>query len=321
MTPPGCVLDFERPLVELELRLAHLRAAGGDGPALAPQLALLEQQVDGLRRDTFSRLTRWQVVQLARHPCRPSPLDYLQRLAPDLVELKGDRAFADDPAIIGGPATLGGRAVMLVAHARGRDPAEQEAHHFGMPRPEGLRKAIRLYRLADRLGLPICTLIDTPGADPGAEAEERGQAMVIAEALATLAEVRPPVVACLVGEGGSGGALALSVADRLLMQEYAVFPVIAPEACSAILYRDGAHAAQSAESLQPTARDLLRLQLVDELVPEPPGGAHRDAAAAARLLGEAIARALDALAAQAPAGRLARRYARLRSYGSVAYAP
>lgn len=316
---PATVLDFEKPLVELELRIMRLRTLAADDAEVARTLGPLEEQVERLRHETFARLSRWQIVQLARHPARPSPLDYVERLAPDLFELRGDRAYGDDPAIIGGPATVAGRAVMVVAHARPRTAEEQQRRHFGQARPEGFRKAARLAALADQLGLPIVTFIDTPGAFPGAEAEERGQAMAIATALEAFASARTPIVACVVGEGGSGGALALSVSDALLMQEYSVFAVISPEACSSILYRDGSHAEETAESLRLTARDLAGLGLADEVVAEPQGGAHRNLDEAARLVGEAIARRLDALCAMPEAARLEARYRRLRSYGAPAF--
>lgn len=264
-------------------------------------------------------LSRWQVVQLARHPERPTPLDYVERLFPDFVELHGDRAFGDDPAIIGGPATFEGRSVMVIAHARGRNAAEQEARRQGMPRPEGFRKAARLVRLAARLGLPVITFVDTPGAYPGADAEARGQAMAIAESIEAFATCRSPVVACVVGEGGSGGALALAAADHILALEYSFFVVISPEACSSILFRDGSHAAVSAEALRPTAQDLAQQQLVDEVVAEPAGGAHLDPSVAIENVRVALARQLERLVQQPAADRLERRYTRLRSYGAPAY--
>ncbi len=315
----GAVLDFEKPILELEVRIARLRSLLPHSPDLAPQIDQLKSQVENLQRKIFAHLTRWQMVQLARHASRPSPLDYLDRLAPDFVELHGDRALADDPALVGGPATVAGRPVMLVAHARGRTHEEQEARRFAMTRPEGFRKAVRLFSLADRLGLPLVTFIDTPSAYPGDDAEEHGQALQIATALERLARVRVPVVACVVGEGGSGGALALSVSDRLLMQQYAIFAVISPEACSSILYRTGTHAHETAEALQLTSNDLIEQRLIDEIVPEPAGGAHRDLDQSARLVGDAIARALDELAVMPTESRLEARYRRLRAYGSVAY--
>lgn len=316
---PATVLDFERPLIELELRVARLQALGD--PALAETAAGLEQTVRRLRDETFARLTRWQIVELARHPGRPSPLDYIEGLCPDFLELHGDRARADDPAVVGGVGTVGGRACVVVGHALGRDEREQKERHFGMPQPAGFRKAARLARLASRLGLPIVTFVDTPGAWPGADAEEGGQAMAIADCLLAFAEARVPVVSCVVGEGGSGGALAFALADALLIQEYAVFAVISPEACSSILYRDGAHAEQSADALRLTARDLVDLDLVDECIDEPAGGAHRDIRAAVKLVGERIEHHLRALEGVTTDALLAARYRRIRAYGDVAFAP
>jgi acetyl-CoA carboxylase carboxyl transferase subunit alpha len=311
------LLDFETPIVELEIRIQKLRALLPQAPDLEEEVVRLETQVARLQRETFSQLSRWQIVQLARHPRRPTTLDYVERLFPDFMELHGDRVSGDDSAMIGGPATLDGVHVMVVAHARGRTPDEEQRRNFGMARPSGFRKAARLVRLADRLRLPVLSLLDTPGAYPGAEAEEHGQAPAIASAIEAFSETRTPIVACVLGEGGSGGALALSVSDRLLMQEYSVFPVISPEACSSILYRDGAHAEQMADALRLTARDLEELKLVDEVVPEPIGGAHRDPARAAELVGTALSRALRALMQQPEADRLDARYRRVRSYGSV----
>jgi acetyl-CoA carboxylase carboxyl transferase subunit alpha len=317
MTSP-VFLDFERPIVDLELRLSRLRAIAEREPELAREIAPLEAQVERLQRETFSRLTRWQTVQLARHQQRPTALEHARALPTELVELQGDRFAADDPAIVGGPASIGGHSVMLIAHARGRAPDEELLRNYGMARPAGFRKVIRLVRLADRLGLPIVTLIDTPGAHPGADAEEHGQAWAIAGAIDAFAQARVPVVSCVVGEGGSGGALALAVADRLLMLEYAVFEVISPEACSSILFRDGAHAESMAEALHLTARDLLRLQLIDELIAEPPGGAHRDPNRATEALRDAVVRALTDLRTQPVEVLLCKRYDRVRQYGAVA---
>lgn len=315
---PKTVLDFEKPILELELRVAKLRLLNDAG--LEPTVGKLQHQVERLRRETFARLTRWQRVQLARHPARPSPLDYMEGLVPDFVELHGDRSFAEDPAIIGGVGTVAGRACVVVAHARGRDDFEQNERRFGMPRPAGIRKAARLASMASRLGLPIVTFVDTPGAWPGADAEEQGQAMAIASCLEAFAAVRTPVVACVVGEGGSGGALALALGDALLIQEYAVFAVISPEACSTILYRDASHAEDTADALRLTAHDLESLGLVDERVPEPLGGAHRDVAQSVELVGKAVAEHLDSLCAMTDDDRLEKRWKRLRAYGSPAYA-
>lgn len=310
------LLDFEKPIVELELKLARLRAAAVGSDGVEAEVERLESQIDRLRRETFAGLSRWEVVQLARHPARPSPLDYIERLAPDFIELHGDRLHADDAAIAGGVGTICGRGAMILAHARGRTPEEQERRRFGMPRPEGFRKVERLVRLADQLGLPVVTFVDTPGAYPGPEAEERGQAMSIARCLEMLSVARPPVVSCVVGEGGSGGALALAVGDRLLVQRWSIFAVISPEACSSILFRDGTHARETAEALRLTAADMIEQGLADRLVEEPAGGAHRDRDEAARLVGEAIGAALDELSSTDLNARLDARYRRIRSYGA-----
>lgn len=275
-------------------------------------------------------LSRWEIVQLARHPKRPRPLDFLRAWAPDYYELKGDRRFGDDQAIVGGLASFGNRSVMLIALARqgsaeeflgAERPGELSTtpgERQGMVRPEGLRKAVRLARLADRLGLPIITLIDSPGAWPGADSEDRGLALAIAECLESFAAVKTVVLGCVLGEGGSGGGLALSVCDRLLMLEFAAFAVISPEACSSILFRSGENAPQSAEALQPSAHDLHRLGLVDQVVAEPPGGAHRSPEQATQLMATAVKEALDELSELPEEQRLTARYRRFRAYGELA---
>jgi len=312
------LLDFEKPIVDLESRTERLRAMVAQAPELAPEVERLESQIERLQRETFARLSRWEIVQLARHPARPTTLDYIERLIPDFVELRGDRVSGEDPALVGGVGTLAGRAVVLVAHARGRTPEEEQLRNFGMARPSGFRKAVRLVQLADRLGLPVVALVDTPGAYPGADAEEHGQALAISACIEAFALATVPTVSCVVGEGGSGGALALAAADELMMQEYTVFPVISPEACSSILYRDGAHAAEMADALRLTARDLESAQLIDSVVPEPAGGAHRNPSLAAELLGASIARALVALSELPASERRERRYRRFRAYGNLA---
>ena len=260
--------------------------------------------------------TRWELVERVRHPGRPTSVDYIERLATDFVELHGDRLASDDTAVVAGPARIGGRAVMLVGLERGRTPEEAVHRRRGAVLPDGFRKAIRLARLAERLGLPIVTFVDTPGGYPGELAEERGQTLAIAESLATFIGLRVPVVACVIGEGSSGGALALSVADRLIALSGAIFPVISPEACSSILFRDGEHARESAEALRFGAPDLLALGIVDELVEEPEGGAHLDKGLCAARLGEAIVSALDALSEVPSAELVTARAARVRSYGT-----
>lgn len=265
-------------------------------------------------------LSRWQIVQLSRLHERPTATTYLPLVFTDFVELHGDRFAMDDASIITGPARLDGRPVMVVAHGRGQTPEEEKARSYGMTRPSGFRKAQRIVRTAERLGLPIVTLIDTPGAYPGASAEEHGQAFTIAATLQTFARADVPIVACVIGEGGSGGALALSVSDRLLMMEYSVLEVISPEACSSILFRDGTHAEQVANALLLTAPDLLAQGLIDEIVPEPSDGAHRDAKAAASLLRSALASALNKVSSQSSSERMSARQQRIRRYGDASFA-
>jgi acetyl-CoA carboxylase carboxyl transferase subunit alpha len=248
----------------------------------------LSEKADRLRSEIFSRLTAWEQVQLARHPQRPYTLDYVSAVATDFVELHGDRAFSDDEAIVGGFMTIRDRRVMMIGHQKGRDTRENIRRNFGMPHPEGYRKANRLMRLAEKFKLPVVTLIDTPGAYPGLGAEERGQAQAIAENLKLMASLRVPVVSVVIGEGGSGGALALGVADRILMLQYAIYSVISPEGCAAILWKDQSKVKEAADALKLTARHLLSLGAIDRVIPEPPGGAHRDPGAMAEALGRVI---------------------------------
>ncbi len=337
-------LDFERPVLELERKIEELRriAAGldhvdhgvsmepltddheavvGEAPAgLDHQIEVLERRARELQESLYSRLSRWQIVQLSRHPSRPYTLDYVQRLTSDFIELHGDRAFGDDGAIVGGFARLDNRTVLIIGHQKGRTTKENMRRNFGMARPEGYRKAIRLMRLAERFGHPIVTLIDTPGAYPGIDAEERGQAQAIAEALEAMAGLTVPVVAVVIGEGGSGGALAIGVANRVLMLEYGTYSVISPEACSSILFKDSSHAEQAADALKLTAPDLLALSVIDEIVKEPPGGAHRDQEQAAARLGEAIRRHLGELSRMTPDALIADRYQRFRKLGALQHA-
>jgi acetyl-CoA carboxylase carboxyl transferase subunit alpha len=290
-------LDFERPVLELERQIDELRrmAAGRDRLSnmvstielrgkkkvgtldnLEERIADLEGKARKLKQQIFSKLNRWQIVHVARHPDRPYALDYVQHGLTDWNELHGDRRFAEDPSIVGGLARLQGEVVMVIGHQKGRDTRENVARNFGMPRPEGYRKALRLMQLADRFGIPILTLIDTPGAYPGIDAEERGQSQAIAEALEGMAGLGVPVVAVVTGEGGSGGALAIGVANRILMLEYGIYSVISPEGCASILFKDASYAERASDALKLTAPDLVELGIVDEVVPEPLGGAHRD---------------------------------------------
>lgn len=292
-------LDFERPISELEARIADLRATVPD----AAEIDRLEERARRMLRETYARLTPWQKTQVARHPARPRLSHYVRRLVSDFTPLAGDRRFADDPAIQGGPARWLGRPVMLIGHEKGWDTASRVAHNFGMARPEGYRKAARLIDMAGRLGLPVVTLVDTAGAFPGVDAEERGQAEAIARSIEACLACRTPVVAAIVGEGGSGGAVAIATADRVLMFEHAVYSVISPEGCASILWREGSKAPEAAEAMRLTAGDLKALGIIDQIVEEPVGGAHRDPDGAAAALGEAVAGALDALAS-APLERL-----------------
>jgi acetyl-CoA carboxylase carboxyl transferase subunit alpha len=308
-------LDFERPLVDLERRIAELRDAGAG--ALEAEVRRLEQQAERLARDIYEDLGTWQKVQLSRHPDRPYMLDYVERLFEDFVELHGDRAFGDDPAIVAGLARFEGRSVVVVGQQKGRTTKEKLRRNFGMPNPEGYRKAIRVMKLADRYARPVLTFIDTPGAYPGVGAEERGQSEAIGQSLLTMARLRVPVVATVIGEGGSGGALALGVANRVLMLQYATYSVITPEGCASILWRDGARAPEAAEALRLLATDALSLGVVDEVVREPTGGAHRDPDAAADALRGRLRAALADLDALSPAALVDRRYERFRKLGVV----
>jgi acetyl-CoA carboxylase carboxyl transferase subunit alpha len=307
-------LDFERPIVELENKIAELRKLGG--PQLDLEIRRLERKARQLQREVFSELSAWQKVLLSRHPLRPFTLDYVARLVEDFVELHGDRAFRDDESIVGGVGRFRGRPVMILGHQKGRGTKENLKRNFGMSRPEGYRKALRLMETAARLGLPILTFIDTPGAYPGIDAEERGQAEAIAKNLEVMARLPVPIIATVIGEGGSGGALALGVADRILMLEYAVYSVISPEGCASILWKDQKKVETAAREMKMTANDLVELGVADSIVQEPAGGAHRDSEAAADAVGEAVARELAAVAGLSRDKMLDARYAKFRRMGS-----
>jgi len=289
-------LDFERPIAELEARIAELRATGEAGSIdLAPEIDKLEKKSAALLRTTYGKLSPWQKTQVARHPQRPHFLDYVRLMFEDFMPLAGDRRFGEDQAILGGPARLNGRKVMLIGHEKGHDTASRLTHNFGMGKPEGYRKAARLMEMAGKFGLPVVTLVDTAGAFPGVEAEERGQSEAIARSTEACLSLGVPMVAAIVGEGGSGGAVALASAERVLMLEHAVYSVISPEGASSILWRTPEKAADAAEAMKVTAQDLLALGVIDRIVPEPLGGAHRDPAGAAATLCAAIGEELDAL--------------------------
>ena len=291
-------LDFEKPIAELEARVAELKETASAGELdLDPEIGRLESKSSKLLRDTYSKLTPWQKAQVARHPERPHFKDYVAGLTSDFIPLAGDRSFSDDPAIIGGLATIGKRKVLLMGHEKGDDTASRLRHNFGMAKPEGYRKAIRLMQLADRFGLPVVTLVDTPGAFPGVEAEERGQAEAIARSTEECLKLKVPLIAVIVGEGGSGGAVAIAAANRVLMFEHAIYSVISPEGCASILWRTADKAADAAEAMRITAQDQQALGVIDRIVPEPLGGAHRDPGAAIASLKEAILEELSGCSA------------------------
>ena len=289
-------LDFEKPIAELRTRVAELRDTADSGSLdIEQEVQKLEAKADRMLRDTYAKLTPWQKTQVARHPQRPHLKDYIAGFVDDFMPLAGDRAFADDQAIIGGLGRIGGRRVMVIGHEKGDDTTTRLKHNFGMAKPEGYRKAIRLMALADRFGLPVVTLVDTSGAFPGVQAEERGQAEAIARSTEACLALGVPLVSAIVGEGGSGGAIALAAANRVLMFEHAVYSVISPEGCASILWRTAEKAADAADAMKITAQDLQKLGVVDRIVPEPMGGAHRDSATAVSALGEALGEELDAL--------------------------
>ena len=310
------VLPFERPVVDLVEKVRELRALAASDQRFEPELARLEEKTSRLAREIFADLTPMQKVQLSRHASRPYTLDYVKRLFTDFDELKGDRRFAEDAAIVAGLATYHGRSVVLVGHQKGRGTKENMKRNFGMPNPEGYRKAIRMYELADKFGLPILTFIDTPGAYPGIGAEERGQSEAIGASLAAMARARVPIIATIIGEGGSGGALALGVANRVLVLEFGCYSVITPEGCAAILWKDGSRADEAAARLKITAPDLLQLGVVDLVVDEPTGGAHQDHDDAAVRLDHALYAQLTALDGLSPDDLVDDRYKRFRALGT-----
>ena len=310
------VLEFERPVIELERQIEQLRQLADGSQDFDDQISTLEARVADLQKEIFAELNPWQTVLLSRHPGRPYTPDYVSRLFTDFVEVHGDRRFADDPAILGGFGWFEGAPTLVIGHQKGRTTKENVARNFGMPKPEGYRKALRLMELAGRFGRPIVCFIDTTGAYPGIDAEERGQAEAIAKNLEVMSSLPVPIVCVVIGEGGSGGALALGVADRILMLEYAVYSVISPEGCASILWRDDSKKADAAEAMKMTARDLSRLGIVDEVVPEAAGGAHRDFDLTARNVGLALRRHLKELSRLTPKKLLDQRYAKFRRMGA-----
>ena len=307
-------LDFEKPLTEIETRLVQLRAAE-DSRGARDEVARLEDRLGRLQQKIYGRLTAWQRAQIARHPKRPHTLDFMGLLLEDWVELHGDRVYGDDKAIVGGLARFDGAPVVVIGHQKGRDTRENIARNFGMPHPEGYRKALRLMQLAEKFGAPIVTFIDTPGAYPGLGAEERGQAEAIAKNLREMAGLATPIVCIVTGEGGSGGALAIGVGNRVLMLEYAIYSVISPEGCAAILWGDAAKAPEAAGLMRVTAPELLRLGVIDGIIPEPVGGAHRDWEQAATNLRGALRDQLRRLHGLSGAALVEERYERFRRIG------
>jgi len=287
-------LDFEQPIAELEAKIDELRFVGDDAEInINEEVAKLREKSESLTKSIFGKLSPWQVAQVARHPGRPYTLDYLASFAPDFQELHGDRMFADDPAIVGGIGRIDGRAVMFIGHQKGRDTKERVRRNYGMPKPEGYRKAQRLMRMAEKFKMPIVTLIDTPGAYPGIGAEERGQSEAIAYSLYLMAGLKTPIISIVIGEGGSGGALAIGVGDKLLMLQYGIYSVISPEGCATILWKSAERAEEAAAAMRITADSLIGFGLVDEVLEEPLGGAHRNPQAMAEVIRNALIRSID----------------------------
>lgn len=309
-------LEFEKPIVEMEKKIEELKQIAADERVdNSVEIERLSRNMIRLKAEIFSNITPWQITQIARHPLRPYTLDYAPRLFKDFIELHGDRNFRDDPAIVGGFAMLDGETVMVVGHQKGRTTKEKVFRNFGMPNPEGYRKAIRLMSMAERLNKPIITFIDTPGAFPGIGAEERGQAEAIAKNLMVMSRLKVPIIVVVIGEGGSGGALAIGVGDKVLMLEYATYSVISPEGCAAILWKDGSKGEQAAKALKITAADLHRFGIIDEIVKEPLGGAHQDVEAMAKALKEALVRSLQDLKKISTDDLVHNRYSKYRKIG------
>jgi acetyl-CoA carboxylase carboxyl transferase subunit alpha len=309
-------LDFEQSIADLEAKIEELRFVQDDSAVdISEEIDRLEKKSGQLTKDIYAKLSPWQISQVARHPQRPYTLDYLSLIFTDFEELHGDRAFADDHAIVGGLARFNGQPVMVIGHQKGRDTKEKIYRNFGMPRPEGYRKALRLMKLAEKFGLPVMTFVDTPGAYPGIDAEERGQSEAIGRNLYVMAELKVPVIVTIIGEGGSGGALAIAVGDTVQMLQYSTYSVISPEGCASILWKSAEKAPEAAETMGITAQRLKTLGLIDKIVSEPLGGAHRDHAAMAQNLKKALQEALKQLSGLSTAELLATRYERLMSYG------
>ncbi len=309
-------LDFEQPIAELEAKIDELRYVGDDSEVnINEEVARLKNKSESLTKSIFAKLSPWQVARVARHESRPYTADYLEMICPDFQELHGDRMYADDPAIIGGVGRIDGKAVMIIGHQKGRDTKERVRRNYGMPKPEGYRKAQRLMRLAEKFSLPVVTLIDTPGAYPGVGAEERGQSQAIAESLYMMAGLKTPIISIVIGEGGSGGALAIGVGDRLLMLQYAIYSVISPEGCASILWKSAEKAEDAAEAMRITASSLNEFGLVDEVLEEPLGGAHRNPKGMSEVIRNAILKSLDELDSVPVEKLLEERQRRLAGFG------
>ena len=309
-------LDFEQPIAELEAKIDELRFVGDDAEInINEEVARLKEKSQSLTKSIFDKLSAWQIAQVARHPMRPYTLDYLKIIAPDFQELHGDRMYADDPALVGGIGRIDGRPIMFLGHQKGRDTKERVRRNYGMPKPEGYRKAQRLMRMAEKFSLPIVTFIDTPGAYPGMGAEERGQSEAIARSLYLMAGLRTPIISVVIGEGGSGGALAIGVGDRLLMLQYAVYSVISPEGCASILWKSADKAEEAADAMRITADSLSEFGLTDEVLPEPLGAAHRDPTAMAEVIRNALLMHLEDMDKLDADQLLVARHARLASFG------
>ena len=311
-------LEFEQPIADLEAKIEELRLVGsGSEVNISEEVAKLQEKSISLTENIFSNLSAWQISQLARHPKRPYMLDYIKRIFADFDELHGDRAFADDPAIVGGITRLNDQPVMVIGHQKGREVKEKVRRNFGMPKPEGYRKALRLMEMAERFKMPILTFIDTPGAFPGIDAEERGQSEAIARNLRVMSQLKTPIIATVIGEGGSGGALAIGVCDHLQMLEFSTYSVISPEGCASILWRSADKAPEAAAAMGLTAGRLHELGIVDQVIKEPLGGAHRDYEQAADAIRKALVKQLDELKTLEVEALVERRYDRLMSYGNV----
>jgi len=309
-------LDFEQPIAELDAKIEALRFAQDDSAVdISEEIGRLESKSQNLTKEIYAKLTPWQIAQVARHPQRPFTLDYVEHMFTDFEELHGDRAFADDNAIVGGLARFNGQSVMILGHQKGRDTKEKILRNFGMPRPEGYRKALRLMRLAEKFSIPVLTFVDTPGAYPGIDAEERGQSEAIGRNLLVMAELKVPLICTIIGEGGSGGALAIAVGDTVLMLQYSTYSVISPEGCASILWKSAEKANEAAETMGITASRLKTLGLIDRVVGEPLGGAHRDPRAMAASLKKALQDALRQFSDLSPAELIERRFERLMGYG------